>query len=59
MLAVMGSTLVIMLLTVPLKGVVFSGIFMALVAVWAWRYPSNKEEWQRRKDNGEKIGWLR
>lgn len=59
MIAVMSSTLIIMLFFVPIKGVVFSGIFMALVAIWAWRYPSTVEEWYRRRDNGEKIGWLK
>ena len=32
---------------------------MALCAVWAWRYPSTPEEYQRRKDAGEKIGWFK
>lgn len=59
MVAVMSSTVIIMLFVVPIKGVMFSAIFMALVAIWAWRYPSTVEEWQRRKDNGEKIGWLK
>ena len=39
--------------------VIYSGICMLLVAVWAWRYPASLEEWQRRKDHGEKIGWLK
>jgi uncharacterized membrane protein YbaN (DUF454 family) len=59
MIAVMASSLFIMYFTIPIKGVIYSGIFMTLVAVWAWRYPSSAEEWYRRKDNGEKIGWLK
>lgn len=59
MIAVMTSSLVIMFFFVPIKGVIYSGIMMLLVAVWAWRYPSSVEEWQRRKDNSEKIGWLK
>jgi uncharacterized membrane protein YbaN (DUF454 family) len=59
MIAVMSSSLIIMYFFVPIKGVIYSGIMMLLVAVWAWRYPSSIEEWQRRKDNSEKIGWLR
>jgi uncharacterized protein len=59
MIAVMSSTVIIMLFVVPIKGVIFSAVFMTLVAIWAWRYPSTVEEWQRRKDNGEKIGWLK
>ena len=56
MIAVMSSSLIIMYFFVPIKGVIYSGIMMLLVAIWAWRYPSSVEEWQRRKDNGEKIG---
>jgi uncharacterized membrane protein YbaN (DUF454 family) len=59
MIVVMTSSLLIMYFTVPIKGVIFSGIFMILVAVWTWRYPGSVEEWYRRKDNGEKIGWLK
>jgi uncharacterized membrane protein YbaN (DUF454 family) len=59
MIAVMSSSLIVMYFTVPIKGVIYSSIFMLLVAVWAWRYPSSVEEWQSRKDHGVKIGWLR
>jgi uncharacterized membrane protein YbaN (DUF454 family) len=59
MIAVMSTSLIIMYFFVLIKGVVYSGIMMLLVAIWAWRYPSSVEEWQRRKDNGEKIGWIK
>jgi uncharacterized membrane protein YbaN (DUF454 family) len=59
MLIGMTSSLVIMMFFVPVKGVIYSGILMALVAVWAWRYPSTEEEYYRRRDNGEKIAWLK
>jgi uncharacterized membrane protein YbaN (DUF454 family) len=59
MLIGMTSSLVIMTVFVPVKGVIYSGVLMALVAVWAWRYPSTVEEYQRRRDNGEKIAWLK
>lgn len=59
MIAVMSSSLVIMYFTIPIKGVIYSGIMMLLVAVWAWRYPSTADEYYRRKDNGEKIGWIK
>lgn len=59
MLLVMSSSLIIMSFFVPIRGVLFSATFMALVAVWAWRYPSTVEEWHRRKDNNEKIGWFK
>lgn len=58
MLAMMSTSLIIMSFTVPIKGVVYTGIFMLCVAVWAWRYPSSVEEHDRRIANGKKIGWF-
>jgi len=40
-------------------GIVSTAVFMAIVAVWAWRFPGSVEEHQRRIDNSEKIGWLK
>ena len=58
MLAMMTTSLVIMMFTVPVKGVVYTGIFMACVAIWAWRYPSSVEEHDHRIAEGKKIGWF-
>ena len=58
MLAMMSVSLIIMSFTVPVKGVVYTGIFMACVAVWAWRYPSSVEEHDLRIAEGRKIGWF-
>jgi uncharacterized membrane protein YbaN (DUF454 family) len=59
MILVMSSSLIIMSFFVPLNGILYSGVFMTLVAIWAWRYPSTVEEWQQRKDNNKKIGWFK
>jgi len=60
MILVMSSTLAITYhATGNLKAVIYSGIFMALVAIWAWRFPSTVEEHARRKAEGKKIGWIR
>ena len=59
MLVTMSSTLVFLSLTAPINGIILSGIFMFLVAIWAWRYPDSPEEYQRRKDNNKRIGWLK
>ena len=58
MLAMMSTSLIIMSFTVPVKGVVYTGIFMAFVATWAWRYPSSVEEHNRRISSGLKVGWF-
>jgi len=60
MLAMMSSSLIIMWFTsVKPIGILSTGVFMAIVAVWAWRFPGSVEEWQYRVDNNKKIGWLR
>lgn len=60
MILVMASSLAFLWFTTEnIKAVTWSGGFMFLVAVWAWRHPGTLEEWQRRKDNNEKIGWFK
>ena len=58
MLAMMTTSLIIMSFTVPVKGVVYTGIFMLFVAVWAWRFPSSAGEYDQRIAQGRKIGWF-
>lgn len=59
MILVMSSSLLIMYLTIPIQGVLYSGIMMLFIALWAWRYPDSVDEYYRRKSNGEKIGWTK
>jgi uncharacterized membrane protein YbaN (DUF454 family) len=60
MLAMMSSSLVIMFFTgVKPVGILSTAVFMALVAVWAWRFPSSVEEYDSRKAQGKKIGWIK
>jgi uncharacterized membrane protein YbaN (DUF454 family) len=59
MLFMMSTSLVIMYVTgVKPIGVISTAIFMALVAIWAWRYPSSVEEHDRRIAEGRKVGWF-
>jgi len=60
MVLVMASSLAFLYFsTGNLKAVAWSGIFMTLVAIWAWRYPGSHEEHQRRKDAGKRIAWIK
>jgi uncharacterized membrane protein YbaN (DUF454 family) len=60
MIAVMSSSLAFLWFTTGnIKAVAWSGGFMALVAIWAWKYPGSVEEYQRRKDANKKIAWLK
>lgn len=60
MLVMMTTSLIIMWLTaVPVRGVIYTAVFMMLVAVWAWRFPSSVEEYDSRKAQGKKIGWIK
>lgn len=58
MLAMMSTSLIIMSFTVPVRGVVYTGMFMFCVAVWAWRFPGSVEEHDKRIADGRKIGWF-
>lgn len=60
MLITMTSTVIITwLATGNDAAAIWTGGFMILVAVWAWRYPSSEEEYRRRVDAGKRIAWLR
>ena len=56
----MDASLVIMwFATQNWKAVAGMSVFFALILIWASRYPTTKEESDRRKAAGEKIGWLK
>jgi hypothetical protein len=59
MIAMMTVSLALMTVSgVKLIGIASTAIFMTLVAVWAWRYPSSVDEHDQRVANGKKIGWF-
>ena len=59
MLAMMTVSLVLMYISgVKLIGVVSTAVFMMLVAVWAWRWPSSVDEHDLRIAQGKRIGWF-
>ena len=59
MITTMASSLIVMWLTTHnIRALLWSGTFMFLVAVWAWRFPSSVEEHARRKQLNKKIGWF-
>jgi uncharacterized membrane protein YbaN (DUF454 family) len=59
MLAMMSSSLIIMLFTgVATRGIIYTAGFMALVAIWAWRWPGSVAEHDQRIAEGRKIGWF-
>jgi uncharacterized membrane protein YbaN (DUF454 family) len=60
MLGMMTLSLCIMFFTgVKPIGILSTAVFMALVAVWAWRFPTSVEEHDRRKAEGKRIGWIK
>ena len=59
MLAMMSLSLILMYSTgVKPIGIISTALFMACVALWAWRYPSSVEEHDHRIAEGRKIGWF-
>ena len=60
MVLVMSSSLAFLWFsTGNINAVAWSGIFMALVAIWAWRFPGSVEEHTKRAKKGHKIGWIK
>lgn len=60
MVITMDCSLIILWVTTHnSKAVVGIALMMILVVIWAWKYPGTLEEWKRRYDAGEKIGWLK
>ena len=59
MLAMMTTSLCIMYFTgVKPIGIISTAIFMACVAIWAWRFPGSIEEHNKRVEEANKIGWF-
>ena len=59
MLAMMSSSLLIMNFTgVKPIGILSTAVFMAIVAVWAWRWPGSVEAYDKRIADGKKVGWF-
>jgi uncharacterized membrane protein YbaN (DUF454 family) len=60
MLAVMSSSLVILWFTTHNSTTIaYSGGFMILVSIWAWRFPGSLNEYYERESSGKKIGWFK
>ena len=60
MLVTMASTVAITYLATGNEcAALWTGGFMILVAIWAWRYPRSEAEYQRRVDAGLRVAWLR
>lgn len=60
MLVTMSSSLIIMWFTTGnINAILWTGAFMIGVAVWGWRYPGSEAEYNRRKEAGERIAWIK
>ena len=60
MVLVMASSLAFLWFsTENIKAVMWSGGFMALVAIWAWRYPGSVAEQEQRVKEGKRIAWIK
>jgi hypothetical protein len=60
MLVTMSSSVAVLWFTTgnP-KAVLWSGGFMVLVAIWAWRFPGSEAIHTERKRLGKRIAWLK
>ena len=54
MVAMMSASLILTwVLTTNINIVIYLGLTMAAVALWAWRYPGSLEEYERKASNGK------
>jgi uncharacterized membrane protein YbaN (DUF454 family) len=53
------SLIVLWFTTQNVQLVLAVGVAMALCAIWALKYPSSSDEYDRRKAAGERIGWFK
>jgi uncharacterized membrane protein YbaN (DUF454 family) len=59
MIGMMSLSLVLMWTSgVKPIGVISTAVLMAIVAVWAWRYPGSVAEYDRRIASGKPVGWI-
>lgn len=60
MVATMDISLIVLWVTTQnWKLVLGVGLGMLICGIWAWRYPSSVEEYENRKQQGKKIGWIK
>lgn len=60
MVFMMSTSLITMWFTTGnLAAIGYTASFMACVVIWAWKYPSTTQEYDRRKSAGVKISWFR
>jgi uncharacterized membrane protein YbaN (DUF454 family) len=60
MIAMMSSSIAIMWFTTGnVKAALYASVSMALVAIWAWRFPGSVEEYNNRVLSGKRIGWFK
>lgn len=60
MIATMTTTVILTYLaTGNGPAAIWTGAFMILVAIWAWRYPDSENEYNRRVQNGKRVAWLK
>lgn len=60
MVATMDISLIVLWITTQnWKLVLGVGLGMLVCGIWAWRYPSSVEEYEKRKQEGKKIGWIK
>jgi uncharacterized protein len=54
-----ASLLILWFATGNWKACMWMSIFFMLILLWAYKLPGSKEEAERRKEAGEKLGWFK
>lgn len=53
------SLLVLWFTTYNINAIIGTGLFMLLVAIWAWRYPGSEQEYEKRVKENKRISWFK
>jgi len=53
------SLLILWFTTYNINAIIGVGLFMLLVAIWAWRYPGSEQEYEKRVKENKRISWFK
>ena len=53
------SLLILWFTTYNINAIIGTGLFMLVVAIWAWRYPGSKQEYEKRVKENKRISWFK
>lgn len=53
------SLIILWFTTYNINAIIGTGLFMLLVAIWAWRYPGSEQDYETRVKENKRVAWLK